>query len=90
MWLCKGSYVTSDSEIQHPSPLRRQGKGGIHLPDTGFDEWGSDDTDRAVEGLRGQRLVRQRLVRWATEGQLERWERKDNGNKWEKRGEVGV
>ena len=46
--------VTSDSEIQYPSPPWRQGQGGGHLPETGFVVWGSDGTASTVEGLRPQ------------------------------------
>ena len=49
MWLCKGSNVTSDSEIQHPSPPWRQGQKGIHPIKTKYVGWRSDGTDGAVD-----------------------------------------
>ena len=51
MWLRKGSYVTSDSEIQYHSPPRRKGKGGVYTPEPGSGGWGSTGTASVVEGL---------------------------------------
>ena len=44
--------VTSNSDIQHPSPMRRQGQGVVHPPETRSGGRGSDGTASAVEGLR--------------------------------------
>ena len=52
MWLRKGSYVTSDNEVQYPYPPWRQVQGGVHPPDTGSGGWGSDGAHSSVEGLR--------------------------------------
>ena len=51
MWLCKSVDVTSDSEIQHPSPPRRQVQGGVHLTETRSDGRGIDGTASAVVGI---------------------------------------
>ena len=51
MWICKGSDVTSDSEIQHPSPTWRQGQGGVHPTYTEYGGWSSDGTDGAMAGI---------------------------------------
>ena len=52
MQFFKDSDVTSDSEIQYLSPMRCQGKGGVHPPETGSGGRGSDGTASAMEGLR--------------------------------------
>ena len=51
MWLCKGSGVTSDSEIQYPSPPWRQGQEDIHPTETKYVGWSSYGTSGAVAGL---------------------------------------
>ena len=51
MWLCKGSDVTSNSEIQHTSSPKRQVQGCVHPPETGSGGWGIDGTTSAMEGL---------------------------------------
>ena len=52
VWLRRGSDVTSNSGIQHPSPPRLQVQRGLHTPETGSGRWGSDGTDSAVEDIK--------------------------------------
>ena len=52
MWLCKGLDVTSDSEVLKPSPLWRQGQGGVQPTYNEYGGWGSDGTVRALAGIR--------------------------------------
>ena len=51
MWLCNSAYVTSVSEVQHPSSPWRQEQGGIHPAESKPGGWGSDGTDSSVVGL---------------------------------------
>ena len=51
MRLHKGLDVTSDIKIQHPSPLRRQKKGGVNPPETISGGRGSDVTASTKEEL---------------------------------------
>ena len=52
MWLFKGLDATSDSEIQHPSPLWRQGQGGVHPIEAESGGWSRDGTAGAMARLR--------------------------------------
>ena len=54
MWLRKGSYVTSNSEVQYPSPPGSQGQGVVHPTETEYGGWNSGSsagTSGAVVGL---------------------------------------
>ena len=50
MCLPKGSYVTSNSEIQHLSPPWLQVQGGVHPIDTESGRWNSDGTGGVMSG----------------------------------------
>ena len=64
MWLRKGADVTSNSEVQYPSPKWRQGQEGVNLTDTKYGGWIRDGTDSAMVGLRPPE-AREPEVRWA-------------------------
>ena len=51
MWLCAGTDVTSDSEIQQPDPLRPFRQRGAHLAATRDNGWINDGTARALAWL---------------------------------------
>ena len=52
MWPRKGSDLTSNSEIQHPSSHWRQEQGGVHPTDIESGGWNIDDTSSSVMGIR--------------------------------------
>ena len=85
VWLCKGSDVTSYSDIQQPSHPWSQGQGGVHPTKAEYGGWSSDGTAGAMAGIipseargrgRGRRLGQQYMG--------------EDGDGQEQHGDIGV
>ena len=90
MWLFKGLDVTSNSEIQHPSILWRQGQGGLNLKETEYGGWGSDGNDGAMAGPSPPEAKDTEARGTGRGGRLGRQVMEEDENKRERRGNVGV
>ena len=87
MWLHKGLDLTSNSDIQQPSPTWRQGKGGVHPTDAESGGWNSDGTDGAMVGLKPPEAREPEAIGPDRRWRLGRQEMEEDGNEQEQCGD---
>ena len=90
MWLHRGSYVTSDSEIQHPSSPWIQVQVGLHPKDTESGGWSSDGTACAMGGLRPPEASKPEARGSVRGGRLGKLDMEEDVNKRERQGDCGI